>query len=145
MATIKGPLLPFKGKGELHQKITCLSAECEELRQRMQNLCTGFKTIFHKPAPAHLSVRNIRGCLYLEWRARGNHGRGQSFLDLCSSEQGQQILSELSDPMRQVYLDYERKRLELSLAYRLCFHELRMLRDHLSGLRNLASQGEQYK
>ncbi len=47
--------------------------------------------------------------------------------------------------MRQVYLDYERKRLELSLAYRLRFHELRMLRDHLSGLRNLASQGEQYK
>jgi len=47
--------------------------------------------------------------------------------------------------MRQVYLDYERKRLELSLAYRLRFHELRMLRDHLSGLHNLASQGEQYK
>lgn len=142
---IKGPLLPFKGKGELHRKIDRLSVECHELKQRMQNLCTGFKTIFHKPAPAHLSVRNVRGCLYLEWRVRGNHGRGQSFLDLCGSKQGQQILSDLSDPIRQVYLDYERKRLELSLAYRIRFHKRRMLRKHLSGLSHLASQGEQYK
>ena len=111
----------------------------------MQNLCTGFKATFHAPAPAHLAVRNVRGCLYLEWRARGSRGRGQSFLDLCGSEQSQQILSELSDPIRQVFLDYERQRLELSLAYRLRFHELRMLRKHLSGLSNLASQGERYK
>ncbi|MBA1446634.1 MAG: hypothetical protein FE835_17365 [Gammaproteobacteria bacterium] len=111
----------------------------------MQNLCIGFKTIFHKPAPAHLSVRNVRGCLYLEWRVRGNRGRGQSFLDLCGSEQGQQILNELSDPIRQLYLDYERKRLELSLAYRIRFHKRRMLRKHLAGLSQLASLGEQHK
>jgi len=143
MEHIKGLLLPFKGKGELHRKIDRLSGECETLQQQMNNLCTQFKTTFHGTTPVHLALRNIRGCLYLEWRAKGNRGRGQSFIDLCGKDQGKQILMELNELVLPVYLDYERQRLELSLAYRLRFHELRMLRGHLTGLHNLALHGIQ--
>jgi len=141
MDTIKGLLLPFKGKGELHQRINRLSGECEILQQQMNNICTQFKTTFHSTTPVHLALRNIRGCLYLQWRAKGRRGQGQSFLDLCGSDQGKQVLNTLAKSVLPVYLDYERQRLELSLAYRLRFHELRMLRDHLAGLHNLASHG----
>lgn len=143
MDAIKGPLLPFKGKGELHQRINRLSGECEVLDQQMRKLCSRFKTTFHATTPVHLAVRNIRGCLYLQWRAKGRRGQGQSFIDLCGKDQGKAILAGLAESVRPVYLDYERQRLELSLAYRLRFHELRMLRDHLSGLQNLTSHGTQ--
>jgi hypothetical protein len=139
MDVLKGPLLPFKGKGELHQRIDRLTRECEILDQRMRSLCTQFKTTFHATTPVHLAVRNIRGCLYLEWRVKGSKGRGQSFIDLCGKDQGRTILTGLSESVRPVYLDYERQRLELSLAYRLRYHELRMLREHLSGLDHLAT------
>jgi len=141
MDTIKGLLLPFKGKGELHQRIDKLSGECGTLQQQMKNLCIQFKTTFHATTPVHLALRNIRGCLYLEWRIKGCRGQGQSFIDLFGKDQGKQILAGLSTSVLPVYLDHERQRLELSLAYRLRFHELRMLRGHLTGLHNLASHG----
>jgi len=143
MDAIKGPLLPFKGKGALHQRIDRLSGECNILDQQMRDLCSRFKSTFHAVTPVHLAVRNIRGCLYLEWRVKGKRGQGQSFIDLCGKDQGKVILAGLAESALPVYLDYERQRLELSLAYRLRFHELRMLQDHRSKLQNLTSHGTQ--
>ena len=104
------------------------------IEQAMRTLAQAFKTTFRPPRIAHLVVHHHGDYFNLRWRATANSGRGQTFFELTTSDQGRRVLAELPASVRTLFLDCERQRLELNLVSSLCQHELRRLRDYLSKL-----------
>lgn len=97
-----------------------------------------FNASFRPPRPAHLALHHQGGYHHLRWRAPAATG-GQTFLELCDSEAGRDLLHTVPLAARPVFFDFERRRLELNLASSLCRHEERRLRDYLAKLGALAT------
>lgn len=132
-AETKGPLLPFKGKGSVRCRLCELEDRHVAILERMRRTVEEFNANFRPPRPAHLALHH-QGCYHhLRWRAPAATG-GQAFLELCDSEAGRSLLQALPLTAHPVFLDFERRRLELNLASSLCRHEERRLRDYLAKL-----------
>ena len=137
-ADAKGPLLPFKGKGSVRCRLRELEDDHVAILERMRQTMEEFNASFRPPRPAHLALHYQGGYHHLRWRAPAAAG-GQAFLDLCDSEAGRDLLHALPLTARPVFLDFERRRLDLNLASSLCRHEERRLRDYLAKLGALAT------
>lgn len=130
---LKGPLLPFKGKGSIRRRLRELESRRGAIVEHMRQVIDELNAIFRPPRPVHLGLHHNGGYHHLRWRARIGSG-GQAFLGLCDSDAGRQILSGLSPSVRRVILAFERRRLDLNLASSLCRHEELRLRDYLAKL-----------
>lgn len=137
-ADTKGPLLPFKGKGSVRCRLRELEDRHVAILERMRLTMEEFNVCFRPPRPAHLALHHQGGYHHLRWRAPAAVG-GQAFLELCDSEAGRGLLQALPLTAQPVFLDFERRRLELNLASSLCRHEERRLRDYLAKLGALAT------
>jgi hypothetical protein len=133
-AELKGPLLPFKGKGGARGRLHELEERQTALEHQMRALAASFTVTLRAPRPASLVVHHYGGYYHLRWRAAG--GR-QTFFEFCTSGHGQQLLTSVPDPARALLLQFERQRLALNLASSTCQHELRRMRDYLTKLEAL--------
>lgn len=133
---LKGPLLPFKGKGSVRRRLRELESRRGAIVEHMRQVIGELNAIFRPPRPVHLGLHHNGGYHHLRWRARVGSGN-QAFLDLCDSDAGRRILSGLSPSVRRVILVFERRRLDLNLASSLCRHEELRLRDYVAKLEAL--------
>jgi hypothetical protein len=131
---LKGPLVPFKGKGGARMRLRELEERQAALEHQMRALAASYMATLRAPRPVYLVLHHYGGYYHLRWRAAG--GR-QTFFELCTSGHGQQLLTSVPDPARALLLQFERHRLALNLASSTCQHELRRMRDYLTKLEAL--------
>lgn len=124
--------LPFRTVREAKAQLEELERRRDKLKQMGRELQKEFRERFPSaPAyPARYSDRTLTG---YRWR-RASH-RAVSF-DL-TSETGRALLDALPRDVRQVWLEFERRRIYLSLALALTDYERIRLRDFLARLDRL--------
>lgn len=139
LCNAKGPL-PFKGKGDrvdwrlrsLQRKLELTRATRDEIGQSMRALIDQFKQTFRPPWPAHLTLHNTGNSQSIRWRLRGSRLIQQQYFELLMSDTGLSLLDSLSPAVRNVYLAFERERLQLNLQYGLHHYEVRSLQRYLN-------------
>ena len=136
-AELKGPLLPFKGKGGARGRLRELEERQGTLEHQMRALAASHMATLRAPRPTYLVVHHYGGYYHVRWRASAAAGGRQTFFELCTSGHGQQLLTSVPDPARALLLQFERQRLALNLAASTCQHELRRMRDYLTKLEAL--------
>ncbi len=142
----KGPFpLPFKGKGgrvdwrlrSLRQRLDYTRAMRDEIGQCMLALIDQFQQTFRPPRPAHLTLHKTGSSQYVRWRLRGSRLVKQQYFELSANEVGMNLLSSLSPPAREVYLEFEQERLKLNLLYGMQHYEVRSLQRYLDTVHKL--------
>ena len=132
----KGPFL-FKGKGAtddwrlktLRGYFEQCSDSLAEIEQAMRKLVDEFEQTFSSPIAAYLVLHNTGNGKYIRWRQWGSK---QRYFALCDNEQGEQFITSLSPPVRQVVFDYEQQRIRLNLLHGIYHYQTQRLKQFLS-------------
>lgn len=102
----------------------------------MRALTEEFAQSLRRPWPAHLVVQVRAPYVTVRWRLPGDCGRGQSMFVLLGSGHGRTLLQSLPVSTRRLFLEFDRRAMELNLRYELLRHEKLRLEQFAAYLRD---------
>lgn len=127
--SLKGLLLPFKGKGELRKTRNQAEQEWRAVCEEGERMVAEFKAAFVKGRtflPLGLCVHRAARRDYLRWRLQAAAGHGQRYVDL-STDEGRQQLAAMSPSVRKIYCEWEPRVRQWNLVCRLAVGRLKAL------------------
>lgn len=108
---------PFKGKGGARVALREAQAREAEIVEQMVGICREWRETFRGPRPVALSHRAPRQMHEVAWRMMVNAHGNQRFFSLFGSDEGLETLARCPPLMRQAIVGFERRRVELNVAY----------------------------
>lgn len=134
--------LPFRGVREMEIRIKELEMREHELHRLGKRLVQEFKERF-PDAPAYLTRYADKTWTSYRWRRpTGYRSRGKRPTAIyapfeLTSDTGRELLQSLPIPARGVWLDFERRRIELNFMLAITGYERYRIGDLLSRIRQL--------
>ncbi len=134
--SLKGLLLPFKGKGELRRARNLVERELDAICAEGEHMVEEFRAAFNRGwyfLPLTLTLHRAPRRSYLRWRRRAAAGAGQCYVDLVS-EDGRALLAQMTSTQCQIYLAWEPRIRQWNMVGRMAMIRLCELDELLASM-----------
>jgi len=125
----------FKGKGEASLKLAEHLEERTRTQTSMQHLINEWNTTFNSP-PLSLTLKR-QGYPRLMWRTSQKRFQEQRYVDVFGSDDGAEILEQLSKPVVDCLIQFELRRLRVNSDMKSCSAAVAAVRTQILGIEKL--------